>query len=107
MARAEHFGLSVGDPVLIDPVCYDSWIHGLSAENAAFARAREWPAAASTTTGGGAATGGGGAAATTAATAGGVTDGADYAFLVSLLRIPRIMMFLWFIKTGFVVIPGA
>ena len=28
-------------------------------------------------------------------------------FLVSLLRIPRIMMFLWFIKTGFVVIPGA
>ena len=71
MSTAEYFGLSVQDPVLIDPICFQSWVNGLTAERAAHNRAREWSAAAATT-----ATAGASAAA----------PGADYAFLLDLLR---------------------
>ena len=68
MSTAEYFGLSVQDPVLIDPICFQSWVNGLTAERAAHNRAREWTKAATTTAGASA------------------TDGADYAFLLDLLR---------------------
>ncbi len=67
MSTAEYFGLSVQDPVLIDPICFQSWVNGLTAERAAHNRAREWSAA-------------------TTGASGAVTDGADYAFLLDLLR---------------------
>jgi hypothetical protein len=39
----EYFGLSVSDPVLVDPLCFRLWLAGRSVEHATASRVRQWP----------------------------------------------------------------